>query len=125
MGGLIVRYSVEMISVLPDPEQRGSSVRAALALAITALALGASCGREPAAEKPSAPAAVAPQTPRDAQAVAAAPATKPVAPEPQIPVGLSVGDRAPDFEAQDVEGTRFKLSDYRGKVVVLDFWGFW
>src|SRR5258706_16449142 len=58
VGGLIVRYSVEMISVLPDPEERGSSVRAALALAITALALGASCGREPAAEKPSAPAAV-------------------------------------------------------------------
>jgi hypothetical protein len=38
---------------------------------------------------------------------------------------LSVGKVAPDFEAVDVEGVAFKLSDYRGKVVLLDFWGFW
>lgn len=38
---------------------------------------------------------------------------------------LSVGKPAPDFEAVDENGTPFKLSDYRGKVVVLDFWGFW
>jgi len=38
---------------------------------------------------------------------------------------LSVGGIAPDFEDVDVEGRAFKLSDYRGKVVVLDFWGFW
>jgi hypothetical protein len=25
----------------------------------------------------------------------------------------------------DIDGNRFKLSDYRGKVVVLDFWGHW
>jgi peroxiredoxin len=40
-------------------------------------------------------------------------------------VGRDVGNLAPDFEAKDVEGKSFKLSDYRGKVVVLDFWGFW
>lgn len=39
--------------------------------------------------------------------------------------GREVGNRAPDFEAKDVLGQSFKLSDYRGKVVVLDFWGFW
>lgn len=38
---------------------------------------------------------------------------------------LSVGCTAPDFEAEDENGVKFKLSDYRGKVVVLDFWGFW
>jgi cytochrome oxidase Cu insertion factor (SCO1/SenC/PrrC family) len=45
--------------------------------------------------------------------------------DPNLPVGLEVGMRAPDFEAKDVEGKTFKLSDYRGKVVLLDFWGFW
>jgi hypothetical protein len=38
---------------------------------------------------------------------------------------LQIGMVAPDFEATDQEGKPFKLSDYRGKVVVLDFWGFW
>jgi peroxiredoxin len=33
--------------------------------------------------------------------------------------------RAPDFEAQDHTGKTVKLSDYRGKVVVVRFWGSW
>jgi hypothetical protein len=40
-------------------------------------------------------------------------------------VGLGVGNTAPDFTTKDADGVEFKLSDYRGKVVVLDFWGFW
>ena len=28
-------------------------------------------------------------------------------------------------EGKDIDGKRFKLSDYRGKIVVLDFWGNW
>ena len=35
---------------------------------------------------------------------------------------LAVGREAPDIEGTDQEGKRFKLSDYRGKVVLLDFW---
>jgi len=38
---------------------------------------------------------------------------------------LQVGMQVPDYESEDVEGVRFKLSDYSGKVIVLDFWGFW
>jgi hypothetical protein len=37
---------------------------------------------------------------------------------------LSVGKEAPDIEGEDQHGTRFKLSDYRGKVILLDFWSF-
>lgn len=35
---------------------------------------------------------------------------------------LAVGKMAPDIEGTDQDGVRFKLSDYRGKVVLLDFW---
>ncbi len=38
---------------------------------------------------------------------------------------LVIGKVAPDIEGEDVEGVKFKLSDQRGKVVVLDFWGDW
>jgi thiol-disulfide isomerase/thioredoxin len=38
---------------------------------------------------------------------------------------LAVGHAAPDIEGVDGDGKHFKLSDYRGKVVVLDFWGHW
>jgi len=38
---------------------------------------------------------------------------------------LSVGKPAPEIEGEDQDGKRFKLSDYRGKVVLLDFWGNW
>jgi hypothetical protein len=37
---------------------------------------------------------------------------------------LSVGKTAPDIEGEDEDGKRFKLSDYRGKVVLLDFWSY-
>jgi hypothetical protein len=47
-------------------------------------------------------------------------------PVPKDPViGLSVGNIAPDILGQDIDGKKFKLSDYRGKVVVIDFWGNW
>ncbi len=38
---------------------------------------------------------------------------------------LLVGKLAPDFDAIDVDGNAFKLSDFKGKVTVIDFWGFW
>jgi hypothetical protein len=38
---------------------------------------------------------------------------------------LQVGKTAPDIEGEDIDGKKFKLSDYRGKVVLLDFWGHW
>ena len=38
---------------------------------------------------------------------------------------LGIGKEAPDFKAVDENGKEWKLSDYRGKVVVIDFWGEW
>ena len=38
---------------------------------------------------------------------------------------LGIGDEVEDIIGKDVDGLPLKLSDYRGKVVVLDFWGSW
>jgi hypothetical protein len=38
---------------------------------------------------------------------------------------LRVGKEAPDIAGADLDDKQFKLSDYRGKVVLLDFWGNW
>ncbi len=38
---------------------------------------------------------------------------------------LQVGMVAPEIAGEDLDGVAFKLSDYRGKVVLLDFWGDW
>jgi hypothetical protein len=38
---------------------------------------------------------------------------------------LVVGCEAPEIEGVDHDGKKFRLSEYRGKVVLLPFWGFW
>ena len=42
-----------------------------------------------------------------------------------VTVGFEIGNQAPEISGEDIDGVAFKLSDYRGKVVVLDFWGDW
>jgi hypothetical protein len=38
---------------------------------------------------------------------------------------LAIGKSAPEIIGKDVDGKEMKLSDYNGKIVVLDFWGDW
>src|SRR6266404_7227570 len=38
---------------------------------------------------------------------------------------IAVGSAAPDFTLEDSNGASTKLSGYKGKVVVLDFWATW
>ncbi|MCH2214358.1 MAG: TlpA family protein disulfide reductase [Flavobacteriales bacterium] len=40
-------------------------------------------------------------------------------------VGLNIGDTAPELEFSNPEGKTLKLSDLRGKVVLIDFWASW
>ena len=47
------------------------------------------------------------------------------APPVDAKVGFEIGNLAPDIQGEDLDGVKFKLSDYRGKVVVIDFWGHW
>lgn len=37
----------------------------------------------------------------------------------------SIGDTAPNFTARDVNGNTVRLSDYKGKVVLIEFWATW
>jgi hypothetical protein len=38
---------------------------------------------------------------------------------------LSVGKEAPNVQGKDADDKKFALKDYRGKVVLLDFWASW
>lgn len=38
---------------------------------------------------------------------------------------FAIGNQAPEIIGKDADGNEMKLSDYKGKVVVLDFWGDW
>jgi hypothetical protein len=38
---------------------------------------------------------------------------------------LAIGKIAPELQGEDLDGKPMMLSDYRGKVVLLDFWGSW
>ncbi len=46
-------------------------------------------------------------------------------PEPQWMYPVAEGDLAPDFELQDMDGSSWRLSALRGKVVLLNFWATW
>ena len=38
---------------------------------------------------------------------------------------VSIGHKAPDFTIEGIDGKPVKLSDYKGKYVMLDFWASW
>lgn len=40
-------------------------------------------------------------------------------------VGLNIGNKAPELIGKSVDGSTLKLSDTRGKLVLLDFWAAW
>jgi len=39
-----------------------------------------------------------------------------------VPIGSDAGERAPDFSLPDIGGVMRSLSDYRGQLVLLEFW---
>ena len=43
----------------------------------------------------------------------------------QAKIGVNRGERFPDIRLRDPDGKPAKVSDYRGQVVVLHFWGSW
>jgi len=45
--------------------------------------------------------------------------------DPPPPPGKQVGNQAPEIGGMDVDGKPVRLSDHRGKVVLVNFWGTW
>ena len=62
--------------------------------------------------------------PSSAFAYVVPPDATPLDSSPRLPL-LANGSDAPDFTAYDKSGKPVKLSDYKGKTVVLDFWATW
>lgn len=50
--------------------------------------------------------------------------SKEPAPEARVE-RIAIGAMAPDFVTTDLDGKEIRISDYRGKTVVLDFWATW
>lgn len=46
-------------------------------------------------------------------------------PKYQPPIGLNIGDEAPELEFQSPDGKNIKLSSLRGNLVLIDFWASW
>ncbi|MGH7993519.1 MAG: TlpA family protein disulfide reductase [Limisphaerales bacterium] len=46
-------------------------------------------------------------------------------PGPNVPVGLEVGQRFPDFNETDIAGQPLSVAAYRGRVTMIDFWATW
>ncbi len=38
---------------------------------------------------------------------------------------VGIGESAPDFELITFDGESYRLSDYRGSVIVINFWASW
>ena len=38
---------------------------------------------------------------------------------------LQIGMKAPDIVGKDVDGKPIRLTNFKGKIIYLDFWGFW
>jgi thiol-disulfide isomerase/thioredoxin len=44
---------------------------------------------------------------------------------PAVPAGAGTPPQTVDFDLQDVDGRRHRLSDYRGRWVIVNFWASW
>jgi thiol-disulfide isomerase/thioredoxin len=82
---------------------------------LSSLGTTAPTTQEPLTESPSTEAPIT-------EALSEAPATHPTVEEEPTSTELPL---APDFTVYDLEGNPYKLSDFKGKPVVLNFWASW
>ena len=125
----------------PEPviQRRKKAGRIAWGIAIAVLAFAVAWFNliEPSLDKAETPAAEPAVTetpaPQETGAETAAPETEteektapgeePDADTAGMTVGTEIGNLAPDFETELLSGENFRLSDHRGQVVIINFWG--
>ncbi len=44
---------------------------------------------------------------------------------PQVEIGVKEGNKAPDFSLETLDGKTMRLSDLRGKTVIMNIWATW
>lgn len=114
--GIVLSYS----NVETSPEASGATFAVDLPKGFTIAA-----DKNLPAENP-APGTKAPEVPTPAPAPAPAPDAAPKLPlAPSNQELLRPGDTAPAFKLKDFAGKERSLEEFKGKVVVLDFWGTW
>lgn len=65
---------------------------------------------------------ISPRMGPSGSAVGAADAGREADGAPDLMTGTEVGEQAPDFSTELLSGESFRLSDYRGSVVMINFW---
>lgn len=51
--------------------------------------------------------------------------TQQISPEEMVETGPNIGEAAPNFDLKTLDGTTVKLSDLKGKNVIVNFWATW
>jgi thiol-disulfide isomerase/thioredoxin len=106
-------------SALPSQDKKGfwTPVRVAFTFGVLALVAAfmlPACQSDAVSSKPGAAPAAANQP-----VASTKPAPAPAAPRPPLPASVL------NAELKDLDGKTFKLSDYAGKVVILNIWATW
>ena len=132
----------------PEPEirKRKKAGRVAWGIAIAVLVFAVAWFNfiEPATDRSNAPAAAVTEqpaqagTPAGTETETAAPETEagtqgeasgseekaePSSATADLTVGTEIGNLLPDFTTELLSGETFRLSDFRGRVVIINFWG--
>ena len=95
-----------------------------IALAVLVFAVAWFNFIEPAGDKAQTPAAVPAATENAApQEKTEDTAPSEIADTVSLVTGTDIGNLAPDFETELLSGENFRLSDHRGQVVIINFWG--
>ena len=89
-------------------------VLVSVVLLVAIVLAGCAMGQPPAVAPTATPEPLGPAEP-----------TPTPAPAPQGPEPIVKGMEAPDFTLVDLDGVEHSLSDFRGQVVMLNFWASW